>query len=145
VVIDRESRMAVLRRDHPLSGRRSLTMDDLSGGSLVVTDAGVTTPELWPEHARPQVALAAQTVDDWLIAIAAGVGFGVTVTSTAHLHPHPDVRYVPLSDVDAVPLLLAWPRRGAHPALGELRGAVLESCRDPSGTEARSRHLPRRG
>ncbi|MEN9646989.1 MAG: hypothetical protein RL238_3658 [Actinomycetota bacterium] len=120
-VIDEESRVAVLHRGSPLSRRRSLTLADLAGGTLVTTQVGTTTPELWPFDARPTVAAAeVSTVDDWLVAIASGEGFGVSVASTAVLHRHPDVRYVPLTDTAPVPLFLAWPRRGAHPAVKDL-------------------------
>jgi hypothetical protein len=72
------------------------------------------------------VAMEVPTVDDWLVAIASGDGFGVTVASTARLHPHPDVKYVPIDDAGLVPLLLAWPRSGAHhPALPQLRRVAV--------------------
>jgi hypothetical protein len=58
-------------------------------------------------------------MDDWLVAIASGAGIGVSVVSTAELHPHPDLRFVPLVDAPAVPLLIAWPRTGAHPSVKE--------------------------
>ncbi|MBI5088347.1 MAG: LysR family transcriptional regulator [Actinobacteria bacterium] len=127
VVIDRELRMAVLHRSHPLARRRHLRLDELSREPLVATSVGVTTPELWPEGQRPIVSTEVSTVDDWLVAIASGAGFGVTVASTAKLHPHPDVRYVPVDDAPLVALLLGWPRRGAHPALAELRRLALDA------------------
>lgn len=127
VVVDRELRVAVLHRAHPLARRRVLRLEQLSGESLVATTVGVTTPLLWPEGARPRVAVEVPTVDDWLVEIAAGVGFGVTVASTAALHRHPEVRYVPIEGAPMVPLLLAWPRRGAHPALAELRRVVADA------------------
>jgi DNA-binding transcriptional LysR family regulator len=120
-VIDREPRLAVVQRNHPLARRRRVTLDQLAGEPLVATTVGVTTPTLWPEARRPTVAVEVPTVDDWLVAIAAGVGFGVTVASTARLHQHPDVRYIPVDGAPLVPLLLAWPRRGAHHAITELR------------------------
>lgn len=63
-----------------------------------------------------------------LISIAMGTGFGVSVASTATLQPHPDVRYVPLVDAPAVPMLLVWPKREPHPHVRELlRVALLVS------------------
>jgi hypothetical protein len=126
-VVDRERRMAVLHRTHPLVRRRRVHLDELSDEPLVATSVGVTTPELWPAGARPSVATEVATVDDWLVAIASGTGFGVTVASTARLHPHPDVRYVPVDDAAPVALLLGWPRRGAHPALPDLRRIAVDS------------------
>lgn len=126
LVVDEEPRVAVLHVNHPLSRKRSVTLADLSGDTVVPTQVGITTPELWPEGQRPNATTEVATVDDWLVAIASGAGFGVSVVSTAVLHPHPDVRYVPLRDAPPVPLLLAWPRRGAHPAVKEL-AKVIES------------------
>ncbi|MGD9996339.1 MAG: LysR family transcriptional regulator [Ilumatobacteraceae bacterium] len=126
VVIDREHRMAVLHRTHPLARRKAVTLDQLSDEPLVATSVGVTTPELWPAGARPEVSAEVSTVDDWLVAIASGQGFGVTVASTARLHPHPDVRYVPVEDASPVALLLGWPRRGSHPAVAELRRVAVD-------------------
>ena len=127
VVVDREPRLAVLHRGHPLARRRQVSLAQLSSDPLVATSVGVTTPALWPEGARPVVAVEVATVDDWLVSIAAGAGFGVTVASTAQLHGHPDVRYVPVADAPPVPLLLAWPRRGAHPVLPELRRVAVDA------------------
>lgn len=118
--IDHEPRVAVLHVDHPLARRRRVRLADLADGVLVQTTVGITTPALWPAGARPTTGPSTDTVDDWLVAIASGEGFGVSVASTAVLHPHPDVRYIPVSDVATVPVLLAWPRRGEHPALKEL-------------------------
>lgn len=121
VVIDEEARVAVLAADHHLAARSSVRLADLADQPLVVqTRAGTTTPELWPHDARPSTALEVTTMDDWLVAIASGAGVGVSVVSTATLHPHPDVRFVPLADAPPVPLLIAWPRRGAHPWVKEL-------------------------
>jgi DNA-binding transcriptional LysR family regulator len=134
VVIDHEDRMAVLHRTHPLARRRRIGLAQLSDEPLVATSVGVTTPELWPEGARPTVAAEVATVDDWLVAIASGLGFGVTVASTARLHPHPDVRYVAVDDAPPVALLLGWPKRGAHPALAELRHVAVHAVRGaPTG------------
>lgn len=132
VALDHEARLAVLPAGHPLARRRRLRMAELLVLPLVQTDVGVTTPELWPADARPDVGVVVHTVDDWLVAIASGGGFGVTVASTRVLHPHPDVVYVPLSDAATVPLLLAWPARGEHPALRELV-RVARAAVSPAG------------
>jgi hypothetical protein len=78
-------------------------------------------------------------MDDWLMAIATGTGVGVTVTSTATLHPHPDVRYVPISDAPPVPLLLAWPLRGAHPMTKAFVATARRAMRD---AHIAQQHLP---
>jgi len=134
LVIDEEERVAVLHVAHPLSTASQLTLADLADGTLVPTSVGTTTPALWPAGARPSSAAEVATLDDWLVAIASGSGFGVSVASTAVLHRHPDVRYVPLVDAPPVALLLAWPRRGAHPAIKELVRVVSEQMRSAPPT-----------
>lgn len=130
VVVDREERLAVLHRLHPLAGLGAVSLDQLGGAPLVTTSVGVTTPALWPEGRRPAVGVEVATVDDWLVAIASGAGFGVTVRSTAQLHQHPDVRYVPVTDAPPVLLLLAWPRRAAHPAMSHVRQVAVDAFAD---------------
>lgn len=120
VVLDEESRVAALHISDPLSRRRKLALPDLADGALVQTSTGITTLELWKDGRRPKLGVEVTTVDDWLVAIASGEGFGVSVASTAALHRHPSVRYVKLTEAPLVPLYLAWPRRGAHPAIKEL-------------------------
>jgi DNA-binding transcriptional LysR family regulator len=120
-LIDSEVRVAAVPAGHRLAAQASVTLVDLATEGLVVnTVAGTTTPELWPEGARPQVVADSSRIDDWLIAIAAGTGVGVTAASTATLHPHPGVAFVPLSGVPPIPLLLAWPARDPHPDVREL-------------------------
>jgi DNA-binding transcriptional LysR family regulator len=62
------------------------------------------------------VARRVRTVEDWLIAIAAGQGVGLTAASTAQLHPHPGVVFVPVTDAPAMPVLLGWRDGPGHPA-----------------------------
>jgi DNA-binding transcriptional LysR family regulator len=61
------------------------------------------------------VALRVRTVEDWLIAIAAGQGIGLTAASTAQLHAHPGVVFVPVADAPAMPVLLGWRDGPGHP------------------------------
>ena len=130
VVLDEEARVAVLHVGSPLSRRRRLTLADLSDGTLVPTQVGTTSRALWPAGHQPAVGAEVGTVDDWLVAIASGAGFGVSVSSTAALHRHPDVRYVPLVDAPPVPLLLAWPRRGATPRSRSWCSSPKRACVD---------------
>lgn len=120
IVLDHEPRVAVLPADHRLASRRTLRLRDLASETLIIQSrAGTTTPELWPASRRPRTVIDVSSMDDWLVTIASGAGVGVSVASTAALHPHPDLRFISLADAAPVPLLLAWPGRGAHPATKE--------------------------
>ncbi|MCU1401360.1 MAG: LysR family transcriptional regulator [Acidimicrobiales bacterium] len=137
VTVDEEARVAVLPAGHPLARRKRLRLADLADQPLIVhTTAGMTTPGLWPPGSQPKVGREVTSTDDWLIAIATGIGVGVSVVSTAELRPHPDVRYVPLHDAPAVPLMLVWPAIDPHPYVGDLiriaRRAILQRHHEPS-------------
>jgi len=115
-IVDNEPRMAVVPANHPLANARTVSLNDLTGETLIVNSVtGTTTLDLWPEPPRPTIGVDTLTIDDWLIAIATAAGVGVTVASTATLHPHPDVRFIPIDDAPSVPLVLVWPRQNAHP------------------------------
>jgi DNA-binding transcriptional LysR family regulator len=116
VLIDNEQRMAVVPSGHRLAHATQVSLADLAGENLVVSSVtGTTTLDLWPKPPRPTIGADLETIDDWLIAIAAGTGVGVTPASTAILHPHPDVRFMPIHDAPTVPLVLVWPRHNPHP------------------------------
>ena len=116
VVVDNEPRLAVVPIGHRLAGEAAVSLADLTDETLVVSSVtGTTTLDLWPDPPRPTIGADLETIDDWLIAIAAGVGVGVTPASTAMLHPHPDGRFVPIRDAPTVPLVLVWPRHNPHP------------------------------
>jgi len=82
---------------------------------LVDRRTGTTTPELWPEGARPAVEHT-QDVDDWLTVIAGGRCVGVTAESTAAQYRRPGVAYRPIRDAEPVAVRLAWWRDDAHPS-----------------------------
>jgi hypothetical protein len=131
VLLNTEPRMAALADDHPLSQERGLRMADLAGAALVVnTVTGTVTPQLWPPDARPSVAARVGSIEDWLVAIAAGQGVGVTAASTAELHARPGVTFVPLLDAPAMPVSLAWRRGPGHSARDRVVSVALAVVRD---------------
>jgi len=126
-----EPRTAVLPTTHPLAGRPALDLADLAGDALVVNDVtGTASPALWPAGGpRPRVALRVGTVEDWLIAIAAGQGVGVTAASTAQLHARPGVVFVPLPDAPPMPVAVAWRIGAGHPARADFARTAQDVVR----------------
>ncbi|WP_222196201.1 LysR family transcriptional regulator [Modestobacter italicus] len=111
-----ERRLCAVAADDPWARRRSVRMADLVGRTLLVDRrTGTTTPELWPEGARPVVEHT-QDVDDWLTVIATGRCVGVTAESTAAQYRRPGVAYRPIRDAEPVAVRLAWWRDDPHPA-----------------------------
>jgi len=126
-LLHRERRVAALPEDHPLAGRAATTMAELAAWPLVVNPTSGTVSELlWPAGGRPEVARRVRTVEDWLIAIAAGQGIGLTAASTPELHGHPGVVFVPVTDAPAMAILLGWRDGPGHPARDDFRAVALE-------------------
>jgi DNA-binding transcriptional LysR family regulator len=102
-------------------------MAELTSWPLVVNPTSGTVSELlWPPAARPEVARRVRSVEDWLIAIAAGQGIGLTAASTPDLHGHPGVVFVPVTDAPAMPVLLAWRDGPGHPSREDFRTVALD-------------------
>jgi DNA-binding transcriptional LysR family regulator len=111
-----EQRLCAVAADDPWARRRSLRLAELAERTLLVDRrTGTTTPELWPEGARPAVELT-QDVDDWLTVIATGRCIGVTAEGTAAQYQRPGVVYRPIRDAEPIAVRLAWWRDDPHPA-----------------------------
>ncbi|WP_223864938.1 MULTISPECIES: LysR family transcriptional regulator [unclassified Streptomyces] len=122
-----EPRVAAVPADSDLSARANLVLADLTGHTVVLnTVSGTTTPQLWPDAARPASTWDVANTDDWLAAIAAGRGVGVSSAATAEVHPYPGVVYRSLADAPALPLHLVWSEPPAHAAIAELAAFISE-------------------
>jgi DNA-binding transcriptional LysR family regulator len=111
-----ERRLCAVAADDPWARRRSLRMAEIAGRTLLVDRrTGTTTPELWPEGARPAIEHT-QDVDDWLTVIATGRCVGVTAEGTAAQYQRPGVVYRPIRDAEPIAVRLAWWREDPHPA-----------------------------
>ena len=129
-LLHREPRVAAVSADHRLAGVAATTMAELATERLVVNPTSGTVSEvLWPVGARPEVARRVRTVEDWLIAIAAGQGIGLTAASTAELHAHPGVVFVPVGDAPAMAVLLGWREGPGHPARDDFMAVAVEVVR----------------
>ncbi|MGY1750864.1 LysR family transcriptional regulator [Modestobacter sp. SYSU DS0511] len=126
-----ERRMCALAADDPWARRRSLRLAELSTRLLLVDRrTGTTTPELWPEDARPRVEHT-NDVDDWLTVIATGRAVGVTTEGTAAQYQRPGVVYRPIRDAEPVAVRLAWWRDEPHPATPAVVELLTELYRRP--------------
>jgi DNA-binding transcriptional LysR family regulator len=137
VVLLLEPRVVAVAADSPLTRNARLTLHDLIGTSIAVNVIAGTTPlGLWPPDDTPADTLEVANTDDWIAAIAAGHAVGVTTTATAATYPNPAVAYVPLIDVPAVPVHLAWKQPPSHPAVPDLVALARRLVRPPHGPTA---------
>jgi DNA-binding transcriptional LysR family regulator len=137
VVLLLEPRVVAVAADSPLTQKAQLTLPDLIAKSIAVnTIAGTTVLGLWPPDDTPNDTVEVANTDDWIAAIAAGHAVGVTTTATAATYPNPEVAYIPLIDVPAVTVYLAWMQPPSHPAVGDFIALARRLIPTPHGTTA---------
>jgi DNA-binding transcriptional LysR family regulator len=131
-VIAHEPRLVAVPITHRLSGRASLTFDDLRDESFItnpVIDAQ-SPPIRWlaeqARHGLPgHVAAQAASVQEILTLVATGRGVSLVPASVADHYPRADVNYVPVTDADPAVVSLAWPRGAVRPTVD----AFLQTAR----------------
>jgi DNA-binding transcriptional LysR family regulator len=139
-----EPRVAAVAVDSPLTRKTQLTLHDLVAKPIAVNTVAGTTPlGLWLPDDTPTDIVEVANTDDWIAAIAAGHAVGVTTTATAATYPNPEVAYLPLIDVPAVPVYLAWKQPPSHPAVPDFIALARRLIPAPaqSGTTAWERHV----
>jgi DNA-binding transcriptional LysR family regulator len=113
-----EPLVAMLPADHSLAGKEAVSAADLVGERLLQDPENTQERResgLGPLEGQPGQALpAARTAEEKLELIAAGHGIVVVPLSTAAFYARPDVTYVPVEDIPACHVCLAWEssRRG---------------------------------
>ncbi|MFC9941748.1 LysR family transcriptional regulator [Streptomyces pratensis] len=116
-VVGLERRLCAMASDDPLARRRSVTLADIGGRTLLVDRrTGTTTTDLWPPGSRPAIK-DTHDVDDWLTAISTGRCVGMTAESTAHQYPRPGIVYRPVRDAEPIAVRLVWWRDGPPPSV----------------------------
>ncbi len=114
-----DSLVALLPRDHPLAGRKSVRLAKLAASPFILGEEGGALAELILGACReagiaPKVAARSSQVDFIFELVAAGVGIGFVPRAATEQRPHRSVRAVPLDEPKcAWRVALAW-RRGAH-------------------------------
>jgi DNA-binding transcriptional LysR family regulator len=102
-----EPRVAVLPADHPLAGKESIRMADLTG------ERSLQSPDVVPEWSgiaadQPVRLPVMRTVEAKLEHVAAGRGLVILPMSAAAFYTRPDVTYVLVEDVAPSEIALAW-------------------------------------
>jgi DNA-binding transcriptional LysR family regulator len=124
-----ERRLCALAADDPWARRRSVRLAEIGERTLLVDRrTGTTTPELWPEGARPAIEHI-NDVDDWLTVISTGRCVGVTAEGTAAQYQRPGVVYRPIRDAGPIAVRLAWWRDDPHPATAAVVALLTELYR----------------
>jgi DNA-binding transcriptional LysR family regulator len=107
----KEPRVVVLRSDHRLAGKESVTVSDLAAEHLL------QDPNAVPEWRDIAVELREGTspgfpvvhsVEEKLEHVAAGHGIAIVPTSTAGYYTRPDISHLPVEDIALNEVCAAW-------------------------------------
>jgi DNA-binding transcriptional LysR family regulator len=114
LILDSESWVACLPRDHRLARRGEIAIAELLDDPIVCAPLTAGT---WRDYwlamdARgnrpPTIAAVAATYEAETTAIARGLGISFTTSSVARLYERPGIVYVPISDRPPSRTALAW-------------------------------------
>ncbi len=135
-VIAREPRFVAIPSTHPLSGRASVTFDDLRNECFITNPAvdSQRPPVRWlaeqARHGLPgNVAAEAASIQEILTLVATGRGVSLVPASVADHYPRADVTYRPVTDADPAVVSLAWRPGAVRPSVE----AFLDTARQLAG------------
>jgi DNA-binding transcriptional LysR family regulator len=131
-ILDAESWVACLPRDHRLAQRSELSIAELLDEPIVVAPS---TAGRWRDYwmamdARdgkpPTIAAVAATYEEETTTIARGLGISFTSEASARLYGRQGIVYVPITDRPRNYTALAWHPAGLSHEAAELVGHVRE-------------------
>ncbi|MCT2589741.1 LysR family transcriptional regulator [Streptomyces sp. N2-109] len=115
-----EARVLAISTGHPLSGRDSLTLEDLADVPLLTIDGEL--PDYWREYHVPSHTPSGRPIgrgpaitnmEEALTLVAGGKGALLSAAHTATYRARPGVAYVPFADAAPLGYGLVW-RAGDH-------------------------------
>jgi DNA-binding transcriptional LysR family regulator len=118
-----EPRVAIMASDHWLAEESSVSIARLVNEPFV---AGPPSAGIWwdfwlvIEHrggVPPRLGSEANTIDEWLEAIAAGRGVSLTPASTKRFYGRPGVAFVPVTDIEGSTVAVAWRKGPTKPVI----------------------------
>lgn len=126
-ILDAESWVACLPRDHRLAGRTELSIAELLDDPIVVAPASAGRwRDYWMamdiRNTPPTIAAVAATYEEETTTIARGLGISFTSEASARLYDRQGIAYVPIVDRPRSYTALAW-----NPATLTPEAAVLVS------------------
>jgi DNA-binding transcriptional LysR family regulator len=131
-IVATERRLAGLAISHPLAGRASLSVDELTDEPIMWTRRA---PRYWvdwwavnprPSGREPTWGPENDNVEEMLEQVADGSAYCIVPTSMTEYYARPDLAWVPLDDVDPLRIALAWRERDGSPLVAAYAAIVRE-------------------
>jgi DNA-binding transcriptional LysR family regulator len=128
-LLSREDRIVLVAADHPIGGRRSVTVDDLADYVLpdVPTLPSETMAALMPSttsSGRPIAQRTVRTMGEAITLVALGEIVHPTVASLVDHYQHPGITAVPLTGLPRSETALVWLTKNRSPTIGALADAA---------------------
>ena len=122
-----EPRVAVLPKDHRLSDRSEISIDDIAGDPVLDSNF---SRDFWLVNPRPDgsapitVSPAPTSAEQLMDQVALGRGIAITAKTVSEQYQRPGVVSIPIADIDDVELALIWSGSSAQPAVAQLAEAL---------------------
>lgn len=132
LILDSETWMACLPRDHRLADRTEIAITELLDDPIVCAPLTAGTwRDYWLAmdvrgHRPPSIAAVAATYEAETTSIARGLGISFTTSSVARFYDRPGIVYVPITDRPPSYTALAWNPAGLSPQADALVRHVQE-------------------
>ncbi|WP_309227705.1 MULTISPECIES: LysR family transcriptional regulator [unclassified Mycolicibacterium] len=141
LILDSESWVACLPRDHPLAGRQEVAIAELLDDPIVCAPL---TAGPWRDYwmamdvrgnRPPTIAAVAATYEAETTSIARGLGISFTTSSVARFYDRPGIAYVPIVDRPPSHVALAWHPSALSPQADALIKHVQQQWNFGDGEE----------
>ena len=122
-----EPRVAVLPRDHRLSDRSEISINDIAGDPVLDSNF---SRDFWLVNPRPDgsapitVSPAPTSAEQLMDLVALGRGVAITARTVSEQYQRPGVVSIPIVDIDEAKLALIWSTDHPQPAVAELAEAL---------------------
>jgi DNA-binding transcriptional LysR family regulator len=134
VEVAREGRVLVAPSGHPLAGRDAVSIGETRDEVFIPMATATPAGDAWwlvdprPDGSHPRRGPAAGDIDDMLDLCAAGRGLGMAAASDAQHYTRPGITFVPLTDVEDIPVALCWRADERDPAVLAYVGLVRRTA-----------------
>lgn len=129
-----QPRLAVLSIGHPAAGQGAISIADLADDPVIVQRGA---PPAWeafhnvdprPDGRSPRRGPAVDNLEEKVQQVAAGRAISFVPASVAAAYLHPGVVYVPVTDIPAIQVCLAWRSGPRSPLVAAFVASVTESA-----------------
>ena len=127
-----EERLVAVAATHPLVARQQVSIADLRDAPIVWTrKAPAEWVDWWAVNPRPDGSAPVwgpenDNADEMLEHVATGTAVCIGSASIAEYYRHPDLVWLPITDVEPLRIVLAWPRAPVNPLAGEFVRVVRD-------------------